>query len=172
MSRTILVNLLRFIALIFVQVFLLKNTGYYNLAVPFIYILIILLLPFGIPNILLFSASFLTGICIDAFYDSPGVHAAACTVLALVRVIFINLTVQREGFENEPDPGLSNMGFRWFFFYALMTTIFHHATLFLLETFNFASINYTLVRIVFSVLLTIMVMLVYEFIFSEKKARK
>lgn len=172
MSRILLSNIVRFLALLFIQVFLLKNIGYYNLAVPFIYILVILLLPFRIPNVLLFVLAFVTGSCIDAFYDTPGIHAAACTVLALVRVIFINLTVQRDGFENEPDPGLAHMNFRWFFFYVLMTTLFHHTTLFLLETFSFAEIQSTLARIVFSSALTVLLLVMYEFIFSEKRARK
>ncbi|WP_423149181.1 rod shape-determining protein MreD [Rubrolithibacter danxiaensis] len=171
MSRVILNNLIRFLALIFVQVFLLKNIGYYNLATPFLYILFILLLPFDIPNWLLFLLSFIAGITVDAFYDTPGINAAACSVLALVRIIFINLTVQRQGFENEPEPRLGIMGFRWFFFYAIFLTIFHHITLFLLETFSFNDLRYTLIRILFSSLLTLVLILVSEFIFFRKKER-
>ncbi|WP_369410224.1 rod shape-determining protein MreD [Hufsiella ginkgonis] len=158
-------------ALLFFQVFLLKNMGYYNLATPFLYILFIMLLPFGIPNWLLFVLAFITGCTVDAFYDTAGVNAAACTVLAMVRVIFISITVQREGFDNEPEPNLAVMNFRWFFFYTFVLTIFHHTTLFLLETFNFDEIQYTITRILLSSAFTIVLILVYEFIFSTKKAR-
>src|SRR5476651_2122686 len=98
MSRTIIINFIRFVVLIFVQVFLLKNITLYNLSIPYLYILFILLLPFEIPNILLFVLAFVMGLSIDAFYDTPGLHAAACTLLALVRIIFISLTVQKDGF--------------------------------------------------------------------------
>ena len=104
MIRIIISNLIRFAALVFIQVFLLKNIGYYNLATPFLYILFILLLPFETPNGLVFILSFFLGLTIDAFYDTLGVNAAACSVLALVRIIFINLTVQRQGLETEPEP--------------------------------------------------------------------
>jgi rod shape-determining protein MreD len=120
MSRTILINIIRFFALIFVQVFLLKNVTLYDLSIPYLYILFILLLPFEIPNILLFALSFIMGLTIDAFYDTPGLHAAACTLLAFVRILFISITVQKEGFDNDPEPTLSIMGFRWFFTYALI----------------------------------------------------
>jgi hypothetical protein len=171
MIRIILTNIIRFIILAFIQVFLLKNIGYYNLATPFLYILFILLLPFETPSILLFILSFFLGLTIDTFYDTLGINAAACTVLAFVRVIFINLTVQRQGLETEPEPKLGIMGFRWFFFYAFFLTIFHHTTLFLLETFSFSDFKYTLIRIVLSSLFTVFLILLSEFIFFKKKER-
>ncbi len=171
MSRLLLANAVRFIALVFVQVFLLKNMGYYNLATPFLYILFLVLLPIEIPNWLLFLLAFGTGLTIDGFYDTLGIHAAACTVLALVRVLFIGVTVQRQGFDNEPDPGMGAMNFRWFFFYVSILTVFHHSTLFLLETFNLLEIQYTVVRIALSSAFTILLVLIYEFIFGRKKSR-
>lgn len=172
MNRSVFVNIFRFLALLFIQIVLLKNAGYYNLAIPFLYILFILLLPFKTPNILLFPLAFITGLTVDVFYDTPGINAAACTLLAFVRIIFINITVQQEGFDNEPVPNMSNMGFRWFFFYAVVLTFFHHVTLFLLETFSFAEIQYTLVRVVLSTLLTVFLILLYELIFFKKKERR
>lgn len=171
MNRVIFANLIRFIVLIIIQVFLLKNIGYYNLATPFLYILFILLLPFDIPNGLLFILSFILGLTVDAFYDTLGLNAAACTVVALVRILFITVTVQREGFENEPEPRLGIMGFRWFFFYAFLLTLFHHLTLFLLEAFSISDLNYTLVRVGLSSSLTLLLILVSEFIFFRKKER-
>ena len=100
MGRALLVNSIRFFILIATQVFLLKNIGYYNLSIPYLYVLFILLLPFGIPNGLLFLLSFLTGLSVDIFYDTLGLNALACTVMAFVRVLFISLTVQRDGFDN------------------------------------------------------------------------
>src|SRR3954449_13271005 len=104
MSRVIAVNLLRFLGLIFLQVFLLKNITLYNLSTPYIYILFILLLPFETPNILLFTFAFILGLIIDSFYDTPGLHAASCVLLAFARILFISITVQKEGFDNEPEP--------------------------------------------------------------------
>lgn len=172
MSRTILVNLVRFIVLVFMQVFLLKNITFYNLATPYFYILFILLLPFEVPNPLLFVLSFLIGLTIDAFYDTPGLHASACVVLALVRVLFISITVQKDGFDNEPEPTLSIMGFRWFFTYVLILTLFHHFFLLNLEVFSFSEIQYTLSRVVLSSLFTVFLILISGLLFFRRKERK
>ena len=171
MGRVIIVNGIRFILLLAIQVFLLKNIGYYNLSIPNLYILFILLLPFGIPNGLLFFLAFVTGITVDVFYDTLGLNAAACTVLAFVRIIFIRLTVQRDGFDNEPEPSLGVMGFRWFIFYAIILTFFHHLILFTFETFRFSELGYTLIRVISSTLFTVFLMLVTEFVFFRKKVR-
>lgn len=171
MSRVILISLVRFVLLIFLQVFLLKNIALYDLSIPYLYILFILLLPFEIPNVLLFILSFAVGLTIDMFYDTPGLHAAACTVLALVRVLFISITVQKDGFDNEPEPTLSIMGFRWFFFYASVLTLVHHFVLFNLEVFRINEFEYTLIRWVSSSIFTVFLMIVSGLLFFRRKQR-
>ena len=171
MERVILSNSIRFLLLVATQVFLLKNIGYYNLSIPYLYILFILILPFGIPNVLLFLLAFITGLTIDVFYDTLGLNAAACTVMAFVRIIFINLTVQRDGFDNEPEPSLGIMGFRWFIFYAFILTFSHHFILFTFESFKFSELGYTLIRVIMSTLFTVFLMLITEFAFFRKKVR-
>lgn len=171
MGRVITINFIRFILLIATQVFLLKNIGYYNLSVPYLYILFILLLPFGIPNWLLFFLAFSTGISIDVFYDTLGLNAAACTFMAFVRILYISITVQRDGFDNEPEPSLGIMGFRWFLFYSLILTVSHHFILFTFESFKFSDLGYTLLRVLLSSIFTVILILITEFAFFRKKLR-
>ncbi|MFN8406384.1 MAG: rod shape-determining protein MreD [Sphingobacteriaceae bacterium] len=171
MSNIFTRNLVRFIVLILIQVFLLQNVGYYNLAIPFLYILFILLLPIKIPNWLLFMLSFCSGFVIDIFYDTLGLHAAACTVMALARILFITLTLQQDKYESGQIPSLGNMGLRWFFFYATTLTFIHHTVLFLFEAFRLSDILYTLLRTIASSILTIVLILVYECIFFHRKER-
>jgi rod shape-determining protein MreD len=171
MSRVLIFNLIRFVVLVLLQVFLLKNISLYNLSVPYLYILFILLLPFETPNLLLFILSFLLGLTIDAFYDTPGLHAASCVVMAFVRVLFISITVQKDGFDNEPEPTLGNMGFRWFFTYAAILILFHHFFLFNLEVFRFKEIVYTLLRFISSSVFTLFLILISSFLFYRRKER-
>ncbi len=153
------------------QVFSFRNITLYNLSTPYLYILFILLLPFETPNVLLFALSFLLGLTIDAFYDTPGLHAASCVLLAFVRILFIGITVQKDGFDNEPEPTLSVMGLRWFFTYALILTLAHHFFLFNLEVFRLSEIPYTLSRFVLSSIFTVFLMLLSGFLFYRRKER-
>lgn len=172
MSRTIIINLIRFVVLVFIQVFLLKNITLYNLSTPYLYILFILLLPFEVPNVLLFLLAFILGLTVDMFYNTPGLHAASCVLLAFARVLFISITVQKDGFDNEPEPTLSLMGFRWFFTYAVVLTLLHHFFLFNLEVFRLSEIQYTLSRVVLSAAFTVFLMLITGLLFYRSKERK
>ena len=171
MEGTLIKNSIRFVLLIASQVFLLKNIGYYNLSIPYLYILFIMLLPFRIPNVLLFLLAFFTGIIVDGFNDSMGLNAIACTVMAFVRIVFISITVQRSGFDNEPEPSLGIMGFRWFVYYAVILTFFHHLILFSFETFRFSELWFTLLRVIMSTFFPVSLILISEFYFFRKKIR-
>ena len=168
-SRTLFVNIFRWIALLFVQIFLLPNLNSYNLATPFIYVLFILVLPFGIPNFLLFVLSFSTGLILDSFYDTLGVHTTACVALAFVRVSFISISVTRDAFD-EPEPSLGNMGLKWFSIYTILCVFVHHLVLFFLEAFKITGLGYTLGRCLISVVFSFFLVLLIEFIFHNRKA--
>jgi rod shape-determining protein MreD len=172
MSKIVVINLQRFFVLVFIQVFLLKNISLYNLSTPYLYILFLLLLPFDTPNWLLFPIAFVTGLTIDAFYDTPGLNAAASVVLVLVRILFISVTVQKDKFDNEPEPTLSMMGLRWFFTYTLTLTLVHHFFLFIIESFNLSGFGYTIGRFIFSSIFTIILILISSLIFFRRKERK
>jgi len=172
MSRIIIVNLLRFIIVVFIQVFLLKNIGFYDIPSPYFYILFILLLPFDVPNVLLFALAFILGLTIDAFYDTPGLHAGASVLLAFVRILFISITVQKEGFDNEPEPTLSIMGLRWFVTYAAVLTLIHHFFLFNLEAFSLSQFESTISKVLLSSLFTVFLILISGLLFFKRKERK
>ncbi|TDG36768.1 rod shape-determining protein MreD [Pedobacter changchengzhani] len=169
-SRTIIINIVRWVLLLFVQVFLLKNMGFYDLSTPFIYVLFLLLLPFNIPNILLYIIAFGTGLTLDAFYDTMGVHATACVVLAFVRISFIAISLNKDA-HDDPEPSLSYMGFQWFALYSLLCIIAHHLVLFFLEAFKLSEIGYTLIRCGLSVIFTVLLILLIEFIFYKRTSR-
>ncbi len=168
----IIINILRFLILVCIQVFLLKNVVLYGLNVPYLYILFILLLPFETPNWLLFFLAFLMGVTIDMFNDTLGLHATACAILALVRVIFISITVQKDNYDSEPEPTLGIMGLRWFFFYAVILTFIHHFFLFNFEVFKISEIPSTLSRVILSSLFTITLIFITELLFYRRKQRK
>jgi rod shape-determining protein MreD len=171
MSRQVLINALRFILLVLIQVLLLKNMSVYNMVTPQLYILFILLLPFEVPNLLLFALAFAMGLTIDAFNNTPGLNAAACVMLALGRILFIRLTVQRDGFENEPEPTPGIMGFTWFFTYSAILTLLHHFFLFNLEVFKLTELQYTLGRCLLSSVFTVFLVMISGWIFFSKKVR-
>lgn len=171
MAKVFSYNIARFFALVVLQVFLFKNIGYYNLATPFPYILFLLLLPVGIPNFILYCLAFITGITVDAFYDTLGVNTAACIALAWGRITFLRVTLQTDHYESYMTPLWGTVPFRWYFLYVVVLTTFHHLVLFLLEAFTFHQFHYTLIRILLSCIFTVIIILLFSLLFYRKKQR-
>jgi rod shape-determining protein MreD len=79
-----------FVLLILLQVLLFNNiqfSGYIN---PYIYVMFILLLPVEIPAWLMLLLSFATGVIIDYFSGSPGVHSSATVLAGFVRPLHVS----------------------------------------------------------------------------------
>ncbi len=171
MGKVIIFNIVRFIVLIAMQVVLFKNIGYYNLATPFPYILFIFLLPIGTSNFLLYLLAFITGLTVDAFYDSIGVHAAACVALVWFRIFFCNITLDVDVQGSFETPSLGIMGNKWFFSYISIGTLIHHIVLLHVEYFSFSNYLSTLFSILLSSIFTILLIILMSLLFYKRKSR-
>src|SRR2546428_1085019 len=135
MIKPLLVNFFRFVFLVLLQVFFLPNLSVYNLAIPFLYVLFILLLPIDIAPFLLYVLSFLMGFTIDAFSNTLGLHSAACIFIAFCRINVLKVMVPK-GNEFFPEPSIKNFGFKWFITYCSILVLLHHLFLFNVEYFR------------------------------------
>ncbi|TAF44048.1 MAG: rod shape-determining protein MreD [Sphingobacteriales bacterium] len=169
MNKIIVYNFLRFFILVFVQVVLLKNITMYNLNIPFLYILFIFLLPFKTPKFFLFFLSFTIGLGVDVFSNTLGLHAAACTLIAFLRILYISITVQNESQETIITPNLSTMGFRWFFIYTLLLTFTHHFCLYLFEVFDVNTAFNLFSKVLLTTTLTLFLVFITELLFYKKQ---
>src|SRR5690606_10725014 len=136
-----------------------------NLAVPYFYVLFILLLPIQISNFLLFLLSFLMGLSIDIFSNTLGLHTAACILMAFCRILLIRLITPREGYDSMMVPSLSSMRIQWFLVYSSVLILVHHIILFNLEIFRLSEFLISLVRATFSAVFTLILVLISQYMF-------
>ena len=163
MINSILRFSLIFVVLILLQVLIFNNiqfSGYIN---PYVYIMFIILLPVEIPSWLLLLLSFMTGIIIDLFAGSPGMHSSASVLAGFARPAVLRIVSPRDGYEPRSEPSMLNYGFRWFLTYTLLIVLVHHTALFYLEVFRFADFFRTLLRVLLSSLFTTVFIVLIEF---------
>ena len=94
-------NIGRFTVLVLLQVLIVKNINLGRYFIFFPYILFIVLLPFNTPKPLTLILAFILGLSIDMFYDTQGMHAAACITMAFVRSFVLELFAPREGYDEQ-----------------------------------------------------------------------
>lgn len=171
MSRVLFINIVRFVLLVPIQVLVLDNINLGGFVNPYLYVLFILLLPVEIPGAALLFLSFLMGISVDLFAGTPGMHAAASTLMAYVRP----LVIRSVGISRDIDPGLEpsihSMGFSWFFMYALILIAIHHFTLFVIEVFRFSGIFSILLRTLYSTLFTLALVIIVQYLFGRQSKK-
>ncbi len=151
------------ILLILLQILVLNNIQFSGFVNPYAYIMIILLLPSVTPAWLILIISFLTGLIIDLFTGSPGMHASATLLAGFSRPLVLRLISPRDGYESGSDLSMAAYGFRWFFVYAAIIVLIHHTALFFLEVFRFTDFFRTILRILLSSLFTIGFILLLEY---------
>lgn len=160
-------NWLRYIGvlalLLFLQVLLLDNLHWLGLVHPFVYIWAIIMLPIELPR----WAQMLIGAAIGAVMDisthAPGIHMAACVMIAYLRPLLVAHYVQdierMKGGITIQAIGMSN--------YLRMLTVLvlvHHTMVFLLEAFTFRHFGITLLQIIFSGLFSFALVLMFEYV--------
>lgn len=141
------------IALVLVQVLILNKLHILGYATPFLYIYFLLKMPSTLSHNALLCTGFALGLAIDIFSDTPGMHTAATTFLALVLSRIISLYVPK-GDMDQFVPGIYSVGFTFFVKYAFTAILLHHTTLFLIESFSFWDLPTLLLRIFWSTILT------------------
>lgn len=172
MNRLLLINIMRFLLLIPLQVLILDNINLGGHINPYLYVFFILLLPFEIPGWLLLIASFSIGLMVDVFSGTPGMHAAASTFMAFLRPMVIRSVGTNKEFETGMQPSIRDMGFQWFLTYSSILVFLHHLFLFLVEIFRFTRFFDTLQRAFLSTIFTIILIVISQFIFMKSTSRR
>lgn len=171
MDNKIVINILRFIGLILLQVLVIDNIrlGYY--IHPYIYVLFIFLLPFNIHSWKLLLLGFLCGFSVDLFNGTPGLNAAATVMMAFARPFIINAMTRRKEINPNDEPSLNNMGISWFFVYSLLLLAIHNITLFMLESFSFKLIGVVLTQTLMSVFSSTLLIFIILLLFKKSNKK-
>lgn len=165
MIATIVANLLRFVALIALQVIVLDHVNVADgLLTPYLYVLALLLLPFELPAWGLLLAGAATGALMDVLSGTPGMHTTACLVMMYARAPWQRLIAPREGYEFGMRPDVQHMGLSWTLTYAGALVLVHHLWLFFFELHRFDRFWGTLLRALGSAAFTLALVLLAQFL--------
>ena len=160
-------NIARFILLLLAQVLIFNRMDLFGFVNPFPYILFIILYPVNGNKTGLLVSSFFLGLIMDMFWNSGGVHAAACLVLAYFRpaIFKFSFGLSYEYQTVKLNDSLTPERFS----FILIAVVIHHFTLFILEIFKLSSILDILVRTVLSTLFTIITSIIIIYLIKPSK---
>ncbi|MGQ1890118.1 rod shape-determining protein MreD [Thermophagus sp. OGC60D27] len=161
--------LFNFVAFVLIQVLLLNNLQLSAFMNPYLYILFLITLPFSTPRWLLLVLGFITGMVIDIFMNTPGIHASATLFMAFLRPFILSSFSPRDGYENGTLPVPADYGFGWFFKYSIIMVATHHLFLFYVESFSREDFFATLWKSILSTIAS-MIFIFIAMLFASNKS--
>lgn len=164
-------NIIRFALLILIQVLLLNRIPLNWWAPPyisFVYPLFILLLPISTPTTFLMVFAFFTGLTMDAFMNTGGIHAMACVAMAFSRRQVLEfLLPQRLSEYQTATPGPKIMSWGSFLAYSAILMLIHNLIYTIVEVWALQSLWYFLIKTGITFLTSMIFVVVYLLLFTK-----
>ena len=155
----IAVNIVVFVLL---QVLVMNHIHLFGIVISFIYLYIILKLPVDISCTSTILISFFTGLIIDIFSNTFGMHAAACTLAGFVRMPLLERLVDTREMTEGSIPSYKLFGLGKFVRYAVLVVSIHHIALFVIESFSFFQPLLMITRLLSSIMFTLLLVFILE----------
>jgi hypothetical protein len=153
-----------------VQVYVLDKIPHlHRFVIPYIYFLFVLWLPFTLSRVGLLLVGFVAGLTLDYFKHTPGLHAAACVLVAYARPFLIMVLIPKDVAEiNYREPSPKGMGWAPYSVYVFVLTFLHHAYLTFLEWLEFGTFVDFIVKVACTTGISILLILTTELLFPRK----
>jgi rod shape-determining protein MreD len=174
-------NILRFCIVMLLQVLILNKISLrwwsepsgFPVFIPYIYPLFVLLLPFETPVWALLILGFISGITVDTFMNTAGMHACAMVLMAYLRTNVLNALLPRNLVEySGMQPSTKTMGWMPFLVYSAFLIIIHHLVYFTIEMWSFASFGVLLLKILASTITSMLFIIAYLLLFTRQTAAR
>lgn len=160
------------LVLVLAQVLVFNHICLFNVGVPMVFIYLIVRLPVTLALNWVLTIGFFIGLIVDVFSDTYGMNAVACTVLAMIRRPVLRLYVPREEDLTRPEPSMLSLGAGVYMKYLLTLTLIYCALIFTIEAFTFFNPLQLLLRIIFSTLLSMIIMLGIDSIMTPRSEKR
>ena len=162
---------IQFLILFFLQVLVINNLELSFYINPYIFPLFILSLPLKTSRPALLFIAFGSGLLMDFFCNSGGMHAAALTWLAYMRPYIYQSLSPRSNIDMDEILHVKAMGLSSFFYYSIILLFLHHFLFFFLEAFSFSNFFLTLFKVILSTAVTTILIVILAIFFAPQKSR-
>ncbi len=159
---------IRFVALVIAQAYILNQLEIGFGIQLMVYPLLIFLLPFELGLIYLMLIAFVMGVLIDAVSNTYGLHTSSLLLFAYLRPFIMKVFSPRDGYENQREGNIFEMGPRWFLFVFGTLLAIHHFWFFLLEIFRFDEFFFILQKTILSLPISYMLCYFLQALFVSK----
>lgn len=162
-------QILNVILLLLVQLPLVHRITLFDKAFAFFYVGFLLLLPRSLSRSYLMIIGFFSGLLVDVFTNTPGIHASASVFILFIRNFWLNVV-------NDDAQELTNLNIgtlkkTGFLYFTFPLVFVHHFIIFIIENGGFHLFGMVFGKIFFSAIFSTTIIFVINFIISPNRRR-
>ncbi len=159
----------RFVLLMAIQLLVLNHVYLGGYVMPMLYVLFVLMLPTDMGCIPMLLTAFGTGFLVDVMNNMLGFHALACTLLAMMRILFADRILTRGEPVTIEVPSIYTVTPQYFISYLMLMLGMFYLVFFTVELFGFRSFGGVVLATVASTVVTTLMAVLYQYIFLRKE---
>ena len=165
MSKAIIKYIYHLPIFLLIQIYILNEILFASYINPYLYIIILIIMPNKIPTWFLLIYAFAFGLLIDIFSGNLGIHSTACLIIAIIKTSISRITIPHNIIEDHDELIIQKIGAKSFILFSSILIFIHHSTLFILEhtTFNFQ----ILIKIILSTVITSIIVSITQLFFYK-----
>ncbi len=169
MRQDIIRQIFYFIIYVLLQLPVIYRLVLFDSAFGFFYVGYILFLPRLQSKVTTLLLAFFSGLLVDVFSNTLGIHALASTLIAYVRLPWLVFT---RGVDDDDAPiSVFALGLRGLLLYVVPLIFLHHSVIFLVEHGSFSLFGMTLRRIFLSTIFTSAILVTTNYLLATKRRR-
>ena len=160
-----------FLLLIPAQAIIFNHMILFNVAVPLVFVYLIVMLPVTLGTNLSTFLGFLAGLTLDVFCDTPGVNALCCTVLSFARKPVFHLYVSTDDDLAGRSPSSHTMGYAAYMKFMLTMVLIYSTMMFAIESFQLYNFRLLLIRVAASSAYTFLMLYALDCLLVRRRDR-
>lgn len=166
--NSIVVNSVRFIVVVLLQVLIFNNINLFGNINPMPYVVWLLLFPVKKDKLPYLFGAFALGISIDFFSNSGGINAAASLLIAYLRLSVLQFVLRKKDIDFSLFT-ISIMPFSNLLYYMFIMVFIHHLVVFNLEYFDFSKWKLIFTQSIVTSIFTVFLCIASVILFIKKK---
>ena len=151
-----------FVVFVLAQAIVLGRIHLFHFATPLFYVYFVTQFPRNYPKWGILLWSFMLGLMIDTFSNTPGLASASLTLIAAIQPYLFELFVPRDSVD-DLKPALSTLGPLKYSYYIIILVLVYCLVFYSLELFNFFNLQEWALCVVGSAAITLLLIYTFEF---------
>ena len=152
------------IIIITLQLFMFNNIGFLGFINPWIYILLLIIIPQNIKNNYFMIIAFFIGLILDSLFYTFAINTISLISIAWIRPMIIKKIFSGKNYNKKKFISIQNNGLYPYLKYISLIVLIHHSIIITIDYVSFIKLDEILFKILLSSFMTIIIITCISFV--------